>query len=127
MKIISTLFIAAVLLVTGCSSALDRQYAEAIRRLRQINANQLISESQSLLKKLNRRDMYDIPKDQWPETIKHLNPVTVISDGSGIEIILKRWASKESGFYIAEAGYNPTNNPSVVYRIVQPDLYWYAL
>ncbi len=71
--------------------------------------------------------MHHLPNDQWPETIKRLDPVKVISDGSGLSIILRKWVSKESGFYITESGYDPTGNSVVVYRILQPNLYWYAL
>ena len=116
------------LLLGGCSPR-----PSAIRILDSIDPDTLVSaahllNSQAVQKSQNYQ--YDIPEGDWPSVIRDLNPKIVRSTDYGTMILFFKWVSKEQGFYIPPAGYDPTKvdqAENVQYELIKPGIYWYSI
>jgi len=123
------LFAILTLFLLGCESALDRQHKEALQRLSAINQVQLVTEVESILALPDEKRAFDLPKDMWTPEIIKLHPVAVRCYDEGIAILLKKWVSKESGFYVTPGAqsHSTSEAPIGVRRKISDEIEWYAL
>ena len=100
-----------------------------MQRLREVDQSALIAESTALLKEAQAKKLFEIPPEAWPPIVKKLAPVSVHNyNGTSLCIILRKWASKESGFRIYPEDYHSRDESQIgTQRQITPQLYWYAL
>jgi len=128
MKPIFIAFFVMALLAVGCSPR-----PLAVRKLDSIDPEVLVSAAHSLNSRALRKEQiyqYNIPEGDWPSIIRDLKPKIVQSTDYGTMILFFKWVSKEQGFYIPPAGYDPTKHDqsdNVKYEQIRPGIFWYSI
>ena len=128
MRSLSIALLIIASLVLGCSPK-----PSAVRRLDSIDALALVSAAHSLnVQALTKEQLYqyDVPERDWPSIIRVLKPKFVRSTDNGTSLLFFKWVSKEQGFYIPPAGYDPSQREqtdNVKYEMIKPGIYWYSI
>jgi hypothetical protein len=120
------LFISGLALLIGISSC---SWAPARRDIPDLSPEQraqLIRESEPILEKFTGIT-YDIPAEEWPDSISRLEPVEVRRYNEGLGVLLWKWVSKEDGIMITNPGYVPENSTGATYKRIADRLYWYEI
>ena len=117
------------LILLGCESSLDRQHREALGRLEAVDNEELVKGVALILALPEEQKTFDLPRDLWTPEIVKLEPVAVRYYGDGVAILIKKWVSKESGFYVAPGGrVERGSDPQIgVRRKITKEIDWYAL
>jgi hypothetical protein len=97
-------------------------------RIRDVDPSALVVEAAELSRRAEAGDsknvtnIHELPKDQWPESIRRTHPKAVRYSSRGVWLLDFKWASKENGVFIPAPGYPwPVDSPEVA-----PGVYKYA-
>lgn len=96
--------------------------------IRDVDPSALVGEAAELSRRAEAGDstnvtnIHELPKDQWPESIRRTNPKIVRYSSRGVWLLDFKWVSKENGVFIPALGYPlPVDSPEVA-----PGIYEYA-
>jgi hypothetical protein len=119
------------MMLSGCKNTLTKQHSKALKRLDSVNADQLIRECKALLQNSKGKEVYDLPRESWPSTIRKIDPVMVRLSGNGFSVSLaleKGVAGHEMGIQVIPSeplayGSEPSTDTR---KRMASHIYWYA-
>ena len=119
------------MLMCGCKNTLTRQHSKALKRLETVNADQLIQECEVLLRDSKGKEVYALPRENWPSSIKKIDPVMVRLSNHGFSVTLpleKGMAGHEMGIRVipSEPPGDSREPQSETTKMMAPHIYWYA-
>lgn len=124
------IFLFLLVAALGCSRAQfpEPQFGEAVKRLKSVDRAKLISDAQAMMD--TQKWPNPVPREMQPASIQTLKPQMVyVYSYDSVLIVLKKMGGKESGFMIRRKGDIPDwpDTNAFYYKLIEGDLYWYAL
>lgn len=70
-----------------------------------------------------------ISREQWPATIRSLEPQRVWADASGLYVSMGSFLAQESGYFVPrnEAAFSPMAGGDPSYRTIGDGVYWFEV